>query len=268
MRSTADCRVLTATVRRLIDTPESEVTLLHVAESQPWLGRNGRTVRLMSELELFAHRQFREARICRRIEWGRPADSILNVIRAARMDAVFLSAGDSARHGGALGPIAMELLAHAPCPVVLEWAAHAPATRTRPQPVCCAIEFDGSEEDVLREATAVAARLQAPLKLTCALSPALFGVADRDSASIALRARMTGLRDRWAPDAEMQIGAGLPASVFSRAIRFHRAGLLVAGGSGEALLAAHSQCPALYVGPAMREALAARPAEFIAGKTA
>ena len=50
----------------------------------PASARNGHTMRLMTELELFAHRQFREARISRRIEWGRPADCILNVIRATR----------------------------------------------------------------------------------------------------------------------------------------------------------------------------------------
>ena len=129
---------LTPAVRRLIDTNESEITLLHVVESQPWLGRNSHTVRLMTELELLAHRQFRGARISRRIEWGRPADCILNVIRTAGMDAVLLSAGYAPMGTNALGPVVTEVLAEAPCPVLLEWAITAPVNRARTQPVCCA----------------------------------------------------------------------------------------------------------------------------------
>ena len=161
---------LTPAVRRLIDTSEAEITLLHVVEPQPWLGRNGQAARLMSELELFAQRQFRGATISRRIEWGRPADCILSVIRAGRMDAMLMSAGSSPVGGSALGRFGGSA-AEAPCPVLLEWDVTPPVNRARTHPVCCAIEFDGSEEDVLREAAWAAAKMEAPLKVMGALVP-------------------------------------------------------------------------------------------------
>ena len=127
----------------------------------------------MTELELLAHRQFRGARISRRIEWGRPADCILNVIRAAGMDAVLLSAGHAPMGTSALGPVVSEVLAEAPCPVLMEWAMTAPVNRARTQPVCCAIGSDGSEEAVLKEAVWAAEQMEAPLKIVCALEPDL-----------------------------------------------------------------------------------------------
>jgi len=264
---------LTPAVRRLIDTHESEITLLHVVESQPWLGRNSHTVRLMTELELLAHRQFRGARISRRIEWGRPADSILSVIRSARIDAVLLSAAHAPMGKNALGPVVSEVLAEAPCPVLLEWATTPPVNRARTQPVCCAIVFDGSEEAVLKEAVWAAEQIEAPLKIVCALqlegsrAALLWEPSDREREIALLRSRIESLRDRWAPGSAAQAGVGLPVSVFSRAIRLHGAGLLVTGGSREGLLAAESECPVLYVGPGRRSE-AELPALLAARRTA
>jgi len=264
---------LTPAVRRLVDTNESEITLLHVVESQPWLGRNSHTVRLMTELELLAHRQFRGARISRRIEWGRPADCILSVIRTAGIDAVLLSAGYAPMGTNALGPVVTEVLAETPCPVLLEWAITAPVNRARTQPVCCALGSGGSEEAVLKEAVWAAERIEAPLKIVCALQPdssrpaLLWEPSIRDREVALLRSRIEGMRDRWAPGSPVQVSVGLPVSVFSRAIRLHGAGLLVTGGSREALLAAESECPVLYVGPA-KCSQAERPAVFAAGRIA
>ena len=95
---------LSPAVRQIVDTSEAEITLLHVVDSQSRPAGNDRTMRLMTELELFAHRQFREARITRRIEWGRPAESILNAIRAVRADVVLMSAGPAPLAGNALSP--------------------------------------------------------------------------------------------------------------------------------------------------------------------
>src|SRR6266498_3499866 len=39
-------------VRQLVDTSDAEITLLHVVDSQPWTGRSGHTLRLMTELEI------------------------------------------------------------------------------------------------------------------------------------------------------------------------------------------------------------------------
>jgi nucleotide-binding universal stress UspA family protein len=268
---------LSPAVRRIVNTCESEITLLHVVESQPWWGRNGQTVRLMMELELFAHRQFQGARISRRVEWGRPADCILNAIRTARMDMLLMSAGHVSLDGSALGPVASEVLDDAPCPVLLEWAESASANRACAQPVCCAIEFDGCEEAVLGEAVSVVERMDAPLKVICALVPGvskveLWNPAERERQIAAVRLRVEELCARRAPGAEVHVDVGLPGSVISRAIRLYGAGLLVTGGSREALLAAESECPVLYVGSASRLRAGGldvtRPAEFAARRSA
>jgi nucleotide-binding universal stress UspA family protein len=264
---------LTPAVQRLIDTSEAEITLLHVVEPQPWLSRNGHAARLMSELELFAQRQFRGARIARRIEWGRPADCILSVIRAGRMDAMLMSAGTSPEGGSALGPVAAEVLAEAPCPVLLEWDVTPPVNRARTHPVCCAIEFDGSEEAVLREAAWAAAKMEAPLKVMGSLLPSsprsamLWNRDERELEVAIAESRIQSLCDRWAPEAKVKVGLGPPAAVYSRAIRLHGAGLMVAGGSRENLLAAESACPVLYVGPA-RRSKAERSMEFAVARGA
>ncbi len=255
---------LSPAVQQIVDTSEAEITLLHVVDSQSQLGHNGHTMRLMTELELFGNGQFRRARISRRIEWGRPADCILSAIRVVRADVVLMSAGSAPLGGNALSPVAAEVLAEAACPILLEWAVTAPVNQARTHPVCCAIEFDRGEEAVMREAAWAAARMEAPLKLICALVPGganmalLWDSAGREREVACVLSRMEGLRDRWAPGAEVHVGMGLPVSVFSRAIRSHRAGLLVTGSSHEALLAAESECPVLYV-PSARRMRAGRP---------
>ncbi len=269
---------LSPAVQQIVDTSDAEITLLHVVDSQSRLARNSHTMRLMTGLELFGHRQFRSARIARRIEWGRPADCILNAIRATRADVVLMSAGPAPLAENALSPVATEVLAEAACPVLLEWPVTAPVNQARAHPVCCAVEFDRGEEAVLREAAWAAARMQAPLKLVCALVPGgahmalLWDPEERDREIARVTSRMEALRDRCAPGAGVHVGVGLPVSVFSRAIRAYRAALLVTGSSHEALLAAESECPVLYVPAAKRMRAgrpeAARPAAFAAGRSA
>ena len=141
----------------------------------------------------------------------------------------------------ALGPVVTEVLAEAPCPVLLEWAITAPVNRARTQPVCCAIAFDGSQAAVLSEAVWAAERMEAPLKIVCALqldgrAPGRPYFGSRPAGSAKLRSFARGSRvcaTAWAPGSAVQVGVGLPVSVFSRAIRLHGAGLLVTGGSRE-----------------------------------
>ena len=253
---TPEVHKLAPAVRRMIDIGDAEITLLHVVDAQPRRDRAGRALRLMTELELFGRRQFRGARISRRIEWGGPADCILNAIRTDSPDAVLLTGGQSSP--GALGPIAAEVMAEAPCPVLLEWAVRAPVNGARTQPVCCALDLDDTDERVLTEAVWAAARMGAPLKLVHALAPRdskvamLWDPQVRERETAAARSRMAAVRDRYAPGAGLQVDVGMAAPVIDRAIRLHNAGLLVAGGSREALLPAESQCPVLYVGPLSR----------------
>ncbi len=246
--------LLTPAVRRLIGIQDTEVTLLHVVESQPWVGRDGQATRLMTELEVFAHRQLRGARISRRIEWGRVADCILRTAESTGADVLLISAGRTG--AGSHSAVVAEVLAEVTCPVLIEWAVSAPVNRARTQPVCCALEPDGTELDVLGEAVAAAARMEAPLKVLSVLAPEgshsalLWDPDERARATAEQLARVSELCRRWAPDAEVQVGVGIPASVVSRALRFHGAGLLVTGGGPEAPLAAESECPVLYVGGA------------------
>ena len=243
-------------VRRIVDTSDAEITLLHVVDSQPWVGRAAHTLRLMSELEVLANRRFRGARLTRRIEWGRPADCILNVLRADRLDAVLMTAGPGEDTSGAgpLGAVANEVIAEAPCPVLLEWPSARPVNHARVQPVCCAIEREGDPERVMREALWAAKRCEAPLILICPVglrdSAALRDPAIREREIALTRAWAEELRDRHDPDAMVCVEAGHPVSVIGRALRFHGAGLLVSGGSREKLLAAEGECPVLYIGKA------------------
>jgi hypothetical protein len=220
------------------------------------MGRAGHTLRLMTELEILANRRFRGARLSRRIEWGRPADCILNVLRTDGMDVVLMTADRDSAGGDTLGAVTREVLAEAPCPVLLEWPVMHPVNQARVQPVCCAIERDGNQERVLVEAAWAAERCNAPLILLHAIGFLDPAVREREVA--AARSWLEELRDGYARDAVIQVEAGFPAPVFGRALRFHGAGLLVAGGSRDALLAAEGECPVLYAGRARRQS-AARP---------
>ena len=256
-------QMMAPAVRRIVDTSDAEITLLHVVESQPWLGRAGNTIRMMNELDILAHRKFRGARLARRIEWGRPADCILNVLRTDRLDCVLMTSGGSSLSGDPLGPVASEVIAEAPCPVLLEWAVTAPVNQARVQPVCCAVELDGNEARVVREAAWVAKRCAVPLILICpftlsgARAAALLEPEAREREVARVRQRVEELRDRFAPGAAVQIEAGHRSSVVSRGLRLHGAGLVVAG-SRESVLAAECECPVLYIGAA-RGQRSARP---------
>jgi nucleotide-binding universal stress UspA family protein len=204
-------RPVAPALRRLVDFNHAEITLLHVVEAQPWVGRARHSLRLLTELDILAHQRFRGARLTRRIEWGRPADCILNVLRTDRLDAVLLTAAGASRGRDPLGPVASEVIAEAPCPVLLEWSASPQVNQACVQPVCCAVEPDGNEERVLREATWAAERCAVPMIPFC---------------------------------------TAYDAAATKATLRRHNAGLLVAGGSRDVLLGAENECPVLYAGPA------------------
>ena len=239
-------QLLAPAVRRIVDTSDAEITLLHVVESQPWMGRAGHTLRLMTELEILAHRRFRGARLSRRIEWGRPADCILNVLRGDGMDVVLMTPGGDAIGGDPLGAVASEVIHEAPCPVILEWPVTHPVNQARVHPVCCAVERDSNQERVLIEAAWAAERCGAPLILIHPIQ--LQDPAARAREIADARSWLEELRDGYVRNAILHAEVGHPESVIGRALRFHGAGLLVAGGSREALLAAEGECPVLCTG--------------------
>ena len=250
---------LSPAVQQIVDNSDAEITLLHVVDSQSRLGRNNRTLHLMTELELFGHRQFRRAQISRRIEWGRPVDCILNAIRAVRADVVLMSAGPAPLAGNALSPVVTDVLTEAACPVLLEWPVTAPVNHARDPP------------RVLRR------RIRSRRGSRPARSR-LGGGAHAGAAEIGLRARTRRrqhvaalgsgrTRPRNCPR-HVRVWktcaiAGRPVpkctSAWGCRSRYsagpsgpHRAALLVTGSSHEALLAAESECPVLYVPSARR----------------
>ncbi len=185
----------------------------------------------------------RGARLVRRIEWGRPADCILNVVRTGGADLVLMAAAGGSLRADPLGEVAREVLAEACCPVLAGMAGDCAAWvhALRLQPVCCAVEWDGNEAHLLRAAVRAAERCGAPLIL-------LSAAGWREGEAEVLRSRARELSGKLAPEAEIRVEAGNVTSVIGRALRFHGAGLLVAGGSREVLLAAERECPVLYVG--------------------
>lgn len=271
-------QMMAPAVRRIVDTRDAEITFLHVVESQPWVGRAGHTLRLMNELENLANRQFGGVRLARRIEWGRPADCILNVLRTDRLDVVLMGAGGPSLYGDPFGAVAAEVLAEAPCPVLLEWPDTARVTQARIQPVCCAVELDGDETRVLAEAARVAGHCEAPLILICpftfdgARAAALLEWKAREREMARVRRRVEDLRDGFAPGAAIRIDPGHAASVISRALRLYDAVLLVTGNSREALRAAHGECPVLCINAAARQRSAGHEdvedCEFATGRSA
>ena len=243
--STPGPQAMAPAVRRIIDNGDTEITLLHVVESNPWSGRAGHALRLMNELEVLDRRLYRGAGLVRRVEWGRVADCILGVLRSGGVDAVLMTAAP----GGTdpVGPVASEVLAEAPCPVLLEWPAAHPVNQARVQPVCCVLEWDGNEEKVLREAARAADCCGAPL--------IILGAAARERDVADLRAFAAEWRDYFAPGAKLHVEIGHPGAVVRRALRSHGAGLMVAGGSREVLLAAEGECAVLYTGCQKAQAL-------------
>jgi len=164
----------------------------------------------------------------------------LNAVRTDSPDVVLMTAGGEPLKGSPLGTVASEVIAEAPCPVLLEWPVAPPVNQARVQPVCCVLEWDGNEARVLLESVWAAQRCAAPLIVLCP--------AARDWEVAGVRSRVEDLCDRYAPGAAVEVQAGPPPVVIRRALRFHGAGLLVAGGSRQPLLAAAGECPVLYTG--------------------
>ncbi len=110
----------------------------------------------------------------------------------------------------------------------------------------------------MREAVRAAECCDAPL--------IVLGAAARERDAAALRSRTGEFLRHVAPGAELQVEAGHPGAVIRRALRFHSAGLLVAGGSRDVLLAAEGECAVLYTG--RREQAAEMEFEFAARRSA
>ena len=168
----SDCESLVPTVRRMIETWDAEVTLLHIAESRRWLRRKPDFGRLMTQMREIAEDGLRAPHAACRLECGTPAERILEFVRANRMDLVVIAAGGSGSLARSpVGSVADRILDEAGCPVWLDWGwgRSRPASGMWARRICCALDLDESDEDVFRTATRVTAELDAGLMVVHAM---------------------------------------------------------------------------------------------------
>ena len=250
------CPALASTVRMMTECWNVEITLLHVLETRRSFGRGNDMESAMAQLEFMTRTGFGGARLNRRVERGVAADRILEYVRENHVDLIVMPArGTSGVKRRPMGHVTEEVLAEGLCHVWLDWANAVPSTpsRMRIQRVCCAIHLDRSTEHVLCEAALCAADLAAALTIVHAVAPEpgkpvlLLDTDVRERAIRLATMQIDVLRRRLAPAADLQVQMGSTGAVVSRVIRDQEAGLLVAGGDRESILAAEWACPVLRV---------------------
>jgi len=247
---------LTSTTRRMFDRRNVEIVLLHALEDPPCSRRGTELERAMAQMEFLARKDFEFARICRRVERGRAADSILDYARLNAPDIIVMPAGGAPNvRDSSLGHVTEEVLTATPCAVWLEWMA---SSRDCARHICCAVRLDESDEAVLCRAAEVSRELGAELTIIHAVSPEpekraalLWDSGVREHAIRTAQVLVDTLRRKFAPDARLNIAIGGVHEVVSQALYRLDAGLLVAA-QREAIFAAQLACPVLRVAGAAR----------------
>src|SRR6185437_12962334 len=84
-------QALVPTVRRMVESWHAEVTLLHVIETNPWLGQKQALGHLMERMKTMAD-ELRDRRVTYRVERGAPGERILEYLRTKGVDLVVMSA--------------------------------------------------------------------------------------------------------------------------------------------------------------------------------
>ena len=243
--------LLTSTTWRVFDRRNIEIVLLHALEYPPCSRRGTEFERAMAQIEFLARKEFDFAPVCRRVERGRAADSILDYARLHAPDIIVMQAG-GATNGrcNSLGHVTEEVLTATPCGVWLEWMT---GSGDCARHICCAVQLDESDEAVLCLAAEVARELGAKLTTIHAVSPEpekraalLWDSGVREHAIRAAQVLVDTVRRRFAPQARLHVAIGGVHEVVSRALYRLDAGLLVAA-QREAIFAAQSACPVLRV---------------------
>jgi len=240
-------------IEELIDGPNVELVLLHVLDAV--CPSASKLAYRIDGLDLLARRHFRHCKVTRRVDYGQPASRILEYIRSNDIGMVVMPARDSEGFGkGPLGRVSSQVLAEASCPLWLEWRCAAPKKRERfsAASICCAVDGASLDEQIVREAAAVADRLGGKLTIVSPIEPEPKRYAVPLPRPITpapefLREtdRINRLRARVAPHAEVMVTTGWREAVISRALRGRRADLLIAGDCGATVLAAEGTCPVL-----------------------
>lgn len=241
-------RSLSPTARLLFDRPEIEIVILHVVEESSPGERGNNLSHAVAQMEFWAHKEFKHARINLRTERGRASECILGYARSRPVDRIVMPAGglESLRRKST-GHVTEEVLAAAPCEVWVEGMNGSVEAGSR---ICCAVELDDGDEAVLSRAAEIACELDATLTIihaaTFAAPVALWWDPDAVEHDLRLaRLRVDELRERFAPRAQLHVEAGDPDTVVSRFLYRRNASLLVAKGKHPDLFAASLICPVL-----------------------
>jgi nucleotide-binding universal stress UspA family protein len=258
-----DYRTLNATTRRMFDRQNIEIVMLYAIEEPSRSVRGIEVARSMAQMEFLARKEFEFAQVSRRVDRGRAADCILEYAQNHEVDVIVMPAGgpESLRRSS-LGHVTEEVLTGAPCAVWMEWMAGAMECVRH---ICCAVGLDGSDEAVLCRAAEVAEEFEAELTIIHAVAPeppmVLWWDADAFEQEIRVaRLQVDQLRERFAPAARLHVEAGRVDWVVSQALYRLDAGLLVAAGQGDAIVAAAMACPVLRIAkPLPQMARASQP---------
>jgi nucleotide-binding universal stress UspA family protein len=241
-------RTLNATTRGMFDRKNIEIVLLNAIEETSRSPRGTEVARSQAQLEFFARQEFAAAKVVCCAERGKAAECILEFARNHAVDVVVMSAGghDSVAHTS-LGRVTEAVLSDAPCAVWIEWMTGSPES---PRHICCAVQFDESDEAVLRRADQVAAEFGADLTVIHAVAPeppmALWWDPDTFQQEVRMaRLRVEELCEGIAPAARIHVEVGRLDAVISRVLHRLEADLLVSAGQGEAIAAAAMACPVL-----------------------
>jgi nucleotide-binding universal stress UspA family protein len=244
-----DYRTLSAATRKMFDRRNVEIVILHAIERASHSGRGTKVARYMTQMESLARKEFEFARVSRRVEWGRPADCILDCARSSAADAIVMPAGGlESLCRNSLGHVTDEVLAEARCAVWIEWMTGSVESSDN---ICCAVSLDGTDEAVVCRAAEFARDFGAELTIVHAVAPEspmlLWWDADAFEHEVRIaRMRVDELRERFAPEAHLHVEAGRVDRVVSQALHRLNAGLLVTA-RREAIAAAAMACPVLRI---------------------
>lgn len=256
---------LVPTVRRMIEYWSAEVTLLHMIGASTWPDQRQELEQITAKMRTMA-RHLGDRCVKFRLERGVPGERVLEYVRTHQIDLVAIAARGSGPRRGAIGSVADQILAEAPCLVWLDWGWTRPHSRAGmyASRVVCALANDESDEHVLHQAEEVSGNLNAALTVIQAVSDPprrslslLRDQRGRDAAVALARKRIANLHRRLVAPFEVAIETGSHTAVVSDVIQRQAAGLLVTGNLREAILGAESECPVLRVAPPVAEAAGA-----------
>ena len=234
-------QTLTASTRSMFDRPNIEIVMLHAIEESSRSMRGTEVIRAMAQMEFLARKEFEFAQVRRRVERGRAGDCIIQYARQHEMDAILMCPGGMKsfrRHS--LGHVSEEVLTSAPCAVWMEWMTGSVECVRH---ICCAIRLDETDAAVLSRAAGIAEEFGAEMTIVHAVVPDVpvapwyeAGALEKEIGIARMRAEK--LRNQYAPRAHLHVEGGHIGGVLSRTLYRLDAGMLVAAGQGEAVVAA------------------------------